>query len=169
MEIHIVNIVNIVKNDAQEKIDEPECEIPTSKIRERSERKVTGNRIDGANKPTSVSLTVEEKNALRAMHLRTHVSQSDLIRRGVRIILGSQSREQAPKSIGVADGIYSPTVQDDLVVLSNMILKLTYALGMLDMQITRTKRLQVRALIREAISQMETISGRVNANKNIPI
>lgn len=158
-----------MKNDAQENLGLPQHQKQAPKNRERSKTKVTGNRNDGATFNTSVAMTSEEKNALASMSDRMNISKSDLIRRGIRMLLGSQSKKFIPASIGVVDGVYSATVHDDIVELSNMLSKLAYAVGILEQHITRTKRSHVRVLLRETISQLEVISGRVNAYQSHPI
>ena len=156
---------NIVKNQTQEAggpiWHKKACTTP----RERSKRKVTGNRADKAVCPTSLALTANEKTAVETMAKKLHVSTSDLMRRGVRHVL-AQDRAVTPESVGVVDSIYPATIQDDVVALSNLLVTLAFNVGLLDQHITRRKRDRARELLQEAIDNLSAIAGRVNVYKN---
>lgn len=149
----------------QEQNSEISSKKPRIEKLERAAKKVTGNRSDKVNCPTSVAFTQDEKLSIKTMADKHHISTSDLIRRGVRLVLGNK-KEFSPPSIGVVDGVYAATVHDDVVALSNSLSTLAYAVGALDQHLTRAKRVHVRLLLREAISELQAIAGRVNAHQN---
>ena len=91
---------------------------PAKNPRPRSTRIVSGKRSDGATVATSVCITPDEKSALKALMAKTHKSGSALLREGLQKVL-AEHRDVVPPSIGIVNGIYPATINDDVVALSN--------------------------------------------------
>jgi hypothetical protein len=65
----------------------------------------------------------------------------------------------APRSIGIADGVYAATIRDDVVSLANDLAQLGFAVAMLERRLTRRRRAHTRELIAQAIERLQRISG----------
>ena len=132
---------------------------PAKNPRPRSTRIVSGKRSDGATVPTSVCITPDEKLALKALMAKTHKSGSVLLREGLQKVL-AEDRDVVPPSIGIVNGIYPATINDDVVALSNAVVALGYVVALLEGHLSRPRRLQARAQLSETIAQLESIAGR---------
>ena len=131
---------------------------PAENPRPRSARIVSGKRSEGATVATSVCITPDEKLALKALMAKTHMSGSDLLRQGLQKVL-SEDRHVVPPSIGIVNGIYPATINDDVVALSNAVVALGYVVELLEGQLSRPRRLEARKQLAETIRQLQRIAG----------
>lgn len=132
---------------------------PAKNPRPRATRIVSGKRSDGATVPTSVCITPAEKAALKALMAKTHKSGSVLLREGLQKVL-AEDREVVPPSIGIVNGIYPATIEDDVVTLSNAVVSLGYVVALLEGHLSRPRRLQARKQLGETIAFLQSIAGR---------
>ena len=131
---------------------------PAKNPRPRSTRIVSGKRSDGATVPTSVCITPDEKLALKALMAKTHKSGSVLLREGLQKVL-AEHRDVVPPSIGIVNGIYPATINDDVVALSNALVKLGETVAVLEGHMSRSRRLEARAQLNETITLLGRIAG----------
>ena len=131
---------------------------PAKNPRPRSTRIVSGKRSDGATVPTSLSLTPDEKAALKSLMAKTHKSGSALLREGLQKVL-AEHRDVVPPSIGIVNGIYPATINDDVVALSNAVVRLGHLVAVLEGHLSRSRRLEARAQLNETIALLERVAG----------
>lgn len=131
---------------------------PAANPRQRPARVVSANRGDQSKFATSVSLTADEKIALKALAERRHVSSSDLLRQGLRKVL-AEDPGTAPPSIGILDGVYGTTIRDDVVALANALIALGFVVGVLDHHMTRRRREHARAVLADTMRQLQKLTG----------
>ena len=131
---------------------------PAANPRQRSKRVVSANRADQATFATSVSLTEDEKAALKALAEKRHVSSSDLLRQGLRKVL-AEDPAVAPPSIGILDGVYGATIRDDVVALANALVALGFVVGVLEHHMTRRRREHARAMLADTMGLLQRVTG----------
>lgn len=131
---------------------------PAKNPRPRPTRIVSGKRSDGATVATSVCITPDEKLALKALMAKTHKSGSTLLREGLQKVL-AEDRDVVPPSIGIVNGIYPATINDDVVALSNALVKLGNLVAVLEGHMSRPRRLEARAQLNETITLLGRIAG----------
>lgn len=124
----------------------------------RSTRIVSGKRSDGATVATSVCITPDEKSALKALMAKTHKSGSALLREGLQKVL-AEHRDVVPPSIGIVNGIYPATINDDVVALSNALVDLGHVVAVLEGHMSRSRRLKARAQLNETLALLQRITG----------
>ena len=90
---------------------------------------------------------------------KTHKCGPALLREGLQKVL-AEDREVVPPSIGIVNGIYPATIQDDVVALSNAVVSLGYIVALLQGHLSRPRRLQARAQLGETIDLLQSIAGR---------
>jgi len=55
----------------------------------------------------------------------------------------AQDRDVVPPSIGIVNGIYPATINDDVVALSNAVVALGYVVALLEGHLSRPRRLRI--------------------------
>lgn len=112
-------------------------------------------------RPTSVALTPSEVEAVKALALSRKQSTSSVMRDAIRRAL-ADSKAVAPGSHGgLVEGVFSETIRDDVVELSNHLVALAFAVAMLDQHVTRRRRSHARMLIEQTVSRLQQIAGGV--------
>ena len=89
---------------------------------------------------------------------KTHKSGSALLREGLQRVL-AEHRDVVPPSIGIVNGIYPATINDDVVALSNALVKLGHLVAVLEGHLSRSRRLEARAQLNETMGLLERIAG----------
>ena len=131
-------LVNVVKNDSNEgeapgrtkaKKPRPGSRTLVSERKPRSAKVISAPRNSSRPPPTSVRLHEDELKAVKAMAAAQGArSVSDVIQRAVRDFVSRNGEFSAPCSLGVVEGVYGATINDDVVALANQLRLLEFAL-----------------------------------------
>jgi hypothetical protein len=132
---------------------------PGATPKKRSEKSTLQRRASKGARQTSVKLSPDEIEALAALKAKTGLSQSAALRLGLQRIL-AEGTHGVPPSLGIADGIYAPTLHDDVVTLSNLVIALGYVVQTLDGRVTRSRRSEARDQLADVMAQLQRIAGR---------
>jgi hypothetical protein len=147
----------IVKSGTQEQAPVPAAHKPDSVPRD--SKSATARARTMRPMATSVSLPQDELDHARKAAYRRNMTFSAYVRDVLRKAMSGETNVAAPKTIGITDNVYAPTIRDDVVVLANQLTQLAFAVAMLERRLTRRRRVHTRALIAQAVEQLQRISG----------
>lgn len=139
--------INVGKKGAQERKAGRREKTPVDEREERRARVISAPR-EKLGKGTSVRLSADEAQSLKALAKHRQRSASQLVRKAVQEYLARQGDLEIPPSIGVIDGVYPATMHDDVVELSNMFVTLGFAVRSFEQsRMTQHRRRQLRAML----------------------